>query len=287
MYNWERTGMLNASCPPHRCYRRRGFTLLETLLALGLCSVLLVAVASSIQLYWNYRVRSESRINNAILMRAVNEDLQCDLRAGIRKPLAVPEPFIDTEAVEPVNGADDRLITESRFREQLLQLDLIPTVEPVRFAGGPDWLLILTGDGSPRFPSSASSSRLRHILWFFNHGRSLQIPVSGTVEKPRFTTVNVSHVGQGLIRRVVPVTASVSDAFDGDARNDGPIARISAMHLAYFDGQTWKSSWPLDRSRSLPLAVRVTWRLSDDVVDQPPTTILLVQASPDTQENQP
>ena len=268
----------------------QGFTLLETLLSLALCSVLVLAISSTIQLYWNYRVRSESKMSSATLLRAVTDDLRCDLRAAIRQPPAIPEPFLDTEDTDSVDETAEQLITEADFREKLLQFDLISTVNPVHFAGGPDWLLVLTGSDSPRFPTAGSSHRFRHILWYYNEGRPLQVPVAGTVEKPHFASVDLSGAAEGLVRVMLPVTestASMSHTGSSDKHGSMPDCRIEALQLAYFDGTAWRSSWPRERWQVLPAAVRVTCRIADESKAEPPMTILLSQASSNIWEIQP
>lgn len=257
-----------------------GFTLLETLLATALCTVLLAATWATTDLYWNYRVRSQDRLAFASLSQAVVADLESDLRMVLPAPPRIPEA-LDPEQTT----ADDRfrqLITEDEFRERLFQLQPVGTVNPVRFAGGADWLLLLTDHDSIRFPAGDVTRRLRQVVWTFA-GPSQTVPVSGQGETIRTVTLPVAEQ-HGLNRWVIPVTAAPESAnIDHSDAN----LHITAVAFRYYDGSEWRTDWTGPLMMALPQAVEIQLQFSGEGVNPLTTVVWLSQGTALLSEEQP
>jgi hypothetical protein len=261
-------------------FRRRrlpsGFTLLETMLVISLCTVLLAATWSSTQLYWNYRLRSQERIASTGLLLAVHEDLQLDLRALAAFPPTVPESLVPSDPVDSMFGLTP-LIKENEFREKLLQLDPLSAVVPVRFAGGPDWMAFLSSQGSPRFPSAYAEQQHKHIVWCASDGRKLQVPVAGLGDTLTYATIDLTQQPAGIVRFSLPFNTGQSAQ---KALHAPPLVeeRIAGIQFEYFDGVIWQSNWSPENPRQIPVAVRVCFRPAKDASIQPPIVVAIPQS---------
>ena len=260
--------------------RSAGFTLLETLLATALCTVLLATTWTTTQLYWNYRVRSQDRVAFASLSQAVVADLESDLRMVLPAPPRSPELLdpAQTTAEDPFR----QLITEDEFRERLFQLQPVGTVNPVRFAGGTDWLLLLTDHDSTRFPAGDVTRRLRQVVWTFA-GQSQTVPVSGQGETVRTVTLPVAEQ-HGLNRWVIPVTATPESA-NIDHSDANP--HISAVAFRYYDGGQWRSDWTGPLVMALPQAVEIQLQFAGEGVSPLTAVVWLSQGTALLLEEQP
>ncbi len=87
---------------------RRGFTLLEVLLALGLSSLVIVALAMAIDFHLRVLERSRTRVEEGQLARAVLQRIATDLRNAVRPdPLKLEECFPETFAGDESTGSSE------------------------------------------------------------------------------------------------------------------------------------------------------------------------------------
>ncbi len=76
-----------------RRHRRDGFTLLEILLALAVSVVLLVAIATAIDLYRRMTIAGQDQIGEARLVRAVLHKIEADIRSVVPPQSQVTSPY--------------------------------------------------------------------------------------------------------------------------------------------------------------------------------------------------
>jgi prepilin-type N-terminal cleavage/methylation domain-containing protein len=81
---------MNTVPPPNRC--RRGFTLIEVVLAIGLSSVLLYLLTSAVDLYLAHEDRNRARVESAQLARQLLDLIAQDLAAIRWDPPPLPRP---------------------------------------------------------------------------------------------------------------------------------------------------------------------------------------------------
>ncbi len=264
---------------------RQGFSLLETLLALTLCTVLLAATWSSIQLYWSYRTRSQDRIAAATLLRAVAEDLQLDIRSVVAPPAPVPTDLEPVAAESTINGMVP-MITEREFRERLLELDPLSSVQPVRFAGGSDWVILLSTQDSPRFPVAYSPQRMRHTVWCSAHRQKRRFPIAQAGDTSKYATVDLSGEPHGVARAQLPV--SMQPVVNGSGRAGKSVyERLESIAFEYFDGAVWHRSWDSEATHSLPLAIRISLKLEGGSTHCSPVVVAIPQGVVPMQEDEP
>lgn len=76
-----------------RRHTRDGFTLLEILLALAVSVVLLVAIATAIDLYRRMTIAGQDQIGEARLVRAVLHKIEADIRSVVPPQSQVTSPY--------------------------------------------------------------------------------------------------------------------------------------------------------------------------------------------------
>ena len=117
----------------------RGFTLLETLVALGLCGLIVAAIGSATHLYWKYRSYTKNQIQTSQLTRGLAEDFSSDLRSVV-PPLNIELPLIKHDgSPQSANSAAALREAVEAFRRQISNV-----ATPIHFVGTPRYFAILT-----------------------------------------------------------------------------------------------------------------------------------------------
>jgi len=167
--------------------------------------------------------------------------------------------------------------TEAELREKLIQLDPLSAVVPVRFAGGPDWMVFLSTQGSPRFPSAYVELQHKHIIWCASGGRKQSVPVAGSGDTLTYRTIDLTQQHSGVARIALPFNPgqSANEVWHAPPSVE---ERITGIQFEYFDGNRWHSNWSPDKSRGIPLAVRVSFQLAEDTSIQPPIVVAIPQS---------
>ncbi|MCH2213293.1 MAG: type II secretion system protein GspJ [Fuerstiella sp.] len=255
---------------------RHGFTLLETLLATALCSMLLIAAYSSIRLYWNYRVRSQDQIAGSARLLALIDDISTDLRAACPAP---PDPPVQADFSDADTSADlrpEQINNQTDLPEVLILPGAVARYEPVHVAGGKDWLSVLAGQGSPRFPDAETSMELCYIVWCLNQGQSVSLPVN--IQSVTDLSLSLSGLDHGLVRLKFPVTPGLQRDLITPEVTGSVIDQMSSIHFEYFDGSQWLNLWGKDQSYRCPDAVRMTCQFEDQTEVERTVTIRLPQS---------
>ena len=88
--------------------RRRGFTLLELLIALSLSLLLLAAVYGAIHLYWRLQTVGQAEVELGQLQRAIIRQMELDVGSVI---------FLEPEAEEEVATSEDSMSLDEESTE--------------------------------------------------------------------------------------------------------------------------------------------------------------------------
>lgn len=263
---------------------RCGFTLMETLVALGLCGLIVASVGTSLQMYWRFSTLSRERITASQVQRGVVEDLTSDLRTAVPLGLqnATPSQLPESLSARRPESSGSPEVGTAMFlsvTEQMLNL-ISDNRQPIHFFGSVDALAIFTEHNNPRFAAHSAGSdrgvRRQHVVWWVHDGRSLRLPLSAIGPRAEFTSLTANDVASGLVRAERPF---------GQTRNSGrdapPLlisADVTALRLRYFDGTEWLSEWDSLSQVALPEAVEIQLTFRDQPSSPQRFVIYLPQA---------
>ena len=244
--------------------RRRGFTLLEVLLALALTSLVLTMVGMAVNLHMRVIDVGRTDVEQAQLARALFGKIADDLRRAIP-----PEP-VDYSAKSGrgsnsfgSSGSDDDDTDQNDSGQQGggrddggRDDDLSEPPEPVAAAG-------LFGD---RYQLQVSVSRLPRLDQYdgvvsVDASTSL-VDLPSDVKTVAYYLTAGQASGGGLARR------SINQAVAQWATENGNIAslddsaqliapEVSSLEFRYFDGLEWLAEWDSSLDGGLPLAVEI------------------------------
>jgi len=266
---------------------RRGFTLLEVLLALGLAVLLLACLWSVFGVFNRFFETAPGQAEQAQLLSAlaaqIAEDLQCAIEDS-----PPPDPPAATAAGPrrlPAAGARANSGSVRRFglmgTSTSLRIDVLQPVPPERLAAAAGAFVAAGGDLGPRVPE------LHTVYYDF---------ISPVPEDDMFAAITGEVAAledefaepPGLVRSEIdfetPVEAAsgaaagpLSAVGDPRAANfaGGPSAaaanlpapplsqavmlvpEIAGLQFRYFDGRIWNGSWNSLQRKSLPVAVEI------------------------------
>lgn len=268
---------MKRSAPASNSAARVGFTLLELLLAIGLCGMLMTATMGALHLSWKYRVEGDWAVEQSERARGVHADLSLDLRNAINPSphsnnlsAGVPEAafaalqaVIELEAAaepDPISGPQFETSTfeTSDFSEQFLNVEVTSNPTPIHFFGEPEFFAMLVGQSSHRFPGS-NSDLLTHVVWTAAPA-AVQIPFHQRNDRQVRSTIAPESSGLvRLERQFDPRTEAVPPVIE-----HAILPKLERATFRYFDGRTWELSWDSSVKNRLPQAVEVTLQPNAD-----------------------
>jgi len=234
---------------------RRGHTLFEVLVALGLSLALLAAVYSALDLHWKYSAAGQEETERLQLVRALFLKMEGDVRSIIyRRPPQAVEPQggvpvsqnLDANTAQtpdPYSGYGIGLIGDAH--RLLLQVS-----EPVEDPYSP-----LSGPAIGQ--SREIGKQVHRVLWFIsrNDGASQN-------------QTDQSKAAKGLAR-----LAANEFAFDPLDRRENLKDRVTpgdvlakevqTIRFRYFDGSQWLDQWDSVAMRRLPRAIEIVIGFSE------------------------
>jgi hypothetical protein len=242
---------------------RRGFTLLEALLAISLTSVLMVAIMASTSLYVQYRSRAIEGNRSAKILKGTLEDLRNDLRACYQG-----EP----KTVMTLNVPTNTGVSEQVITERLLNFSSNETERAIHFVGRPNAMLLLREGQNARLVGVGQdyASDHRQIAWVAPSVRSVRLPRSRLNDRVTQHDFRVPDDQDALHRAEVVVDAagafpSATQRRNSDAEQWSTNEYISRMELRYFDGTQWNADWDSHlQNETVPLAVELTLALKSN-----------------------
>ena len=249
--------------------RRRGFTLLELLLALGLSVLLLSAIGMAIDLHLRLLQSGRAEVEQAQLARAVLRKIADDLRSAVQYQSTTKGASSSNggstttaDSIDGTGGFTDGMMDDSSAdrTSNLVDAESLPTVPGIY---GNDRQLQVDTSRLPRLDQLRSllsaeemfgsdrMSDIRNVLYF--HSNS-----SPSVE-------SISPLGQenGLMRRDRDRAEALQSFQQGDtieASGDEELLapEVTDIQFRYFDGSEWLDQWDSTEQNGLPVAVEVT-----------------------------
>jgi prepilin-type N-terminal cleavage/methylation domain-containing protein len=209
--------------------RRRGFTLIEILLATSLTAIVGLAVASVLGTQLTARKRMHQRSDRRTLLSALERRIRADLKA------VVPPGGLYASGI---TGEDQ--VSESG--EELLPPELAPLAAQATTA---------SGDPAP----FDQRDTLTLAVWPSAHAFGEDLPLGeGSLWEVRYEIDDDPETEErGLIRRIQRVRDL---AVGTDPPAPEQIAsEVVGMDVQYFDGQEWQETWDSGASDTLPTAI--------------------------------
>ncbi len=242
---------------------RRGYTLVEMLLATALCSVLLSALWMLMSTYGELFDKGQQQVERTQLCRALLEQMADDLRSAIQDPL--PGTADETAGAAP-RRRFGLAGTARELRFDVLQLT--PT------QGNPIPVGRTAGRSVEAQAARVPELRTVHYTFFApDPGDELSEPgPQGLVRTELDFETPIDSAAAGLAEappREVPSAASaVSAERPGeDPEADADDTRLSvpevvALQFRYFDGRGWTDGWNSLERKSLPAAVEIQLQIA-------------------------
>ena len=258
--------------------KRRAFTLIEILLALGLSVVLLAAVFTALDLYRQFSSAGRLDIERAQLARAILRKMELDIRS-----LVYRKPDSESSAGQGSTGSEDDEDSENENENDSENEDsiTIEVVDPAEAYSknntgiyGNLQTLVMHVNDPPRLSSLSSVaegdahggrlSDLRSVAYF------LAVPGSGGLQGlvgelagGAGTDESTGSRVQGLARlegdRLSMTLADEQANLEPMAGQTELLAKeINFLQYRYFDGTQWLESWDSVAVGGLPLAIEIT-----------------------------
>jgi len=272
------------NCPASRARRwppRRGYTLLEILLALAMLATLLACLWSLFGAFTRLFATGPEKVDEAQLVTAFARQLAADLRNALED--SPPPPEAGTVGLPTQRSSVRRfgLVGSGAW----LRFDVLQSLPQNQQPRDPD-----SGTGGPRDDAGPRVPELRTIVYEFTppvEDTAETAAEEGTLPTPAAEAAGAAVVRPGLVRYEAdfetPSAESGQALLDRVAAGErqptpsaapgmpgGPptlrppkdavawFPEIASLSFRYFDGQSWSGAWnSLDR-KSLPVAVEVT-----------------------------
>lgn len=270
---------------------RRGFTLLELLLALLLLVALLGAIGLAIGVQLRATDTGRSDVAQAQLARAILRQMADDLRGAIwYEPLDVSSALSGlsgaagglagggtgsgasgnespgTSTSDTTASSAQQAVNESQLMEEAAVVT-DPSMYPAEpgLYGGRDWLEVDVSRLPRTLPgvlgggAADALSEVKTITWYLAGGSSRSGQNGVTAE---------GEAVQGLMRReldrAVTQWASESGQLASlDRQAQLVAAEVVNLQFRYFDGATWVLEWDSATARGLPWAVEISITLAE------------------------
>ncbi|TWT67010.1 hypothetical protein Pla123a_44390 [Posidoniimonas polymericola] len=240
--------------PPHVSYRspRKGFTLLEVLLAIALSTVLLALLASGINIYLIRVDASRSTVEQAQLARGVLKAISDDLRnvaVVYEQDTTSAEAVAQAQALFDVDEADADV---SQDDLESMAGDAGDAVSERAYVG-------IAGDS---VSVQADINRVRPAFSFL--AESPEQPLLMSYESPGINTVRYYLTAEGLVREELPRDRRLFEEQQGrdeawQLNRRVLAAEATELLIRYHDGEQSVDQWDIDeREGVLPVAVQIT-----------------------------
>lgn len=240
---------------------RRGFTLLEVVLAIGLSGAVIALLTTAIDQYLVRVDASRSQTETAQLARTLMNLLADDIRAA-RYGTSEGEITANGDGSEATTDGVALgifgTVTDLRIdRSAICQWDLLARQRDVENANAPATL----GTKPEEMPQT--------VRYYLGDGKELltaELAAQGVAEQP------IADGYAGLYRQQLPTAAWVDlDASAQSATASPDMAEVEliapevvSIEFAYYDGQELLTEWDSDLEESLPTAIEIRMTLLEE-----------------------
>ncbi len=251
---------------------RRGFTLLELILALGLTGILLSALYAAMDLHWRFSTQGQIEVERAQVARALLTRMSADIRSV---SFSVEDVYSDTSSSSSDDGTgtdddfdsgtdyftDDTTSTEPAF--QFAEPGLAFTGASSGVYGDATTLVLHTvRPYRERIRTDAdvtpfSTSDLKSVAYVMADGDGLLSQVAqgqlAVTESPP----------QGLVRLdgdrlSLSLDESLADPLEGASQARLLAEEVESVSFEFHDGYEWLSEWDSTYEGRLPNAIGIT-----------------------------
>ena len=282
--------------PTHvaRSVPRRGFTLLEILIATALMTTLLWSLWALMDVYSDLFKKGQARTEQSQLVRSLSQLLTDDLRSAIQDP-AVPPP--KTSRTQMAARRFGMYGTSDYLRIDILQVPPFPIaptptsdeMQSSSLTGAPS-----LGEGEVRI---AQAPELRTVYYEFTAPKAPDTEEGFAVDAEPELESDQPDARPGLTRRELDFEtpdeefeadsefqSAIPDGFQIETFDDSMMEEeresfdeilegepddslmwapeVVGLRFRYFDGRGWQSSWDSLQRKGLPVAVEVNMRIS-------------------------
>ncbi len=226
------------------------FTLVETLLALALGSVLMVCVFGLIDSTLSYHVSGNDQALASQRMIGLLHDLRTDIRAVRPDPHWQAVPQIEDQV-------DPRLQAASKLLNSQLQVaDMEKFAEPIRLVGQSNWLLLTLGHANPRWPGDMDSQQ--QIVWSLGGQGTLTVPThddQGRLVNYTLATPN----DPGLMRSRI-----IDNGQQKRSTSSSFVIAAELLRFRYLADRQWRSQWNSAVEKRLPGAIEINLQMAGE-----------------------
>ena len=244
---------------------KRGFTLIEVMLALALSSLVLMAVATAIDIHLRLLDSGRTQVEEAQLARAVLRRIADDLRSTIRhKSGETAEIVPDTGSLD---GMSDGEPSEELENEDSMD-DPAESDAPESVPGLYGNIVQLKIDTSrlPRidqFDGQVSDGSEGLIVDHVSDIKTVTYYVNDEQSAQAANSLEPVPGGTGLVRReqdrATALWAAEGGMLDESESLQEPLApEVAKIQFQYHDGVEWLEEWDSAEQEDLPKAVKIT-----------------------------
>lgn len=272
---------------------RRGFTLLELMLALGLTTVILLAISMAVDLHLRSYDGRRKQLEESQLARAVLKIIADDIRntvleyeqdvSGLEAMIASAAEGalgdIASDAGVEVGGGTAPLDSDLAAEASTASQDLASAVTVPAKPGiyGNQYQLQLDISRLPRFDEYQSMlaasnatlgitdipSDIKTVTYYVLNSSA---PTTATgltaTNQDILTSTDPDVVQRGLVRRQLDRAVSQYALANGllaatDSVGEVVAAEVASIEFQYFDGIEWRYEWDTEVEGSLPVAIQI------------------------------
>jgi hypothetical protein len=257
-----------------RLRSRAGFTLLEVVLAIGLCGAVMALLATAIDLYLVRVDTSRTQVETAELGRALLTKIADDLRAARYSSATAASP--------PTGGGTDTSGSGTSGSGSggsglgattATDLGIFGTLTEMRIdrAAERSWRQVTVP--STELTTTADPNDLpMTVEYYFEEGRTMK---SGDLAAGGIADSTTLAGYTGLYRRQTPSAAMAaasaltggSSASESEEPAELLAPEVVQLTFRYSDGAAWFEEWDSATQQKLPAAVEITVSLFSDVLD--------------------
>jgi len=274
------------------CRRRSGFTLLETILAVGLSALLIALIAAGMRIYTNIVQDGRADVVNARVARTILQRIASDLRsaytvteeedsssslgadplaadgglgaiggtatAGTGTDTGAADVSADATAIDTTVDLTGSTVqqTPGVYGNQFeLQVDVLGRFsEPVRYD------MITSMGGDPLASNLLSEPKV--ITYYVRAATSAELagtPLESTESNSR---ESMSILARRIQSRAVAVNSAGLGMADTQTGEQMLSDQVVAIQFQYHDGYDWTDTWDTSTA-GLPIAVKITLTIAD------------------------
>lgn len=269
MRNPERNSPLPT---PHTPLPRRGFTLLEIVLALGLASLLLAALYTALQMHWSSSALGHVEMERSQVARALFRRIETDLRSVIFRESALTSSTDDgsttssssttasTGSTTSGSGSTSSAASTTTGSTASTTSTTTENYSTQKSGVFGDSQSIIAHVSLPSREANSNlsanggvSSDMQSVAYFLaGSGSALAQQLSKSVGQ----SGGLARLqGDRMAMQAADESGDLS-TMSGGVRLLAP--EVASISFEYFDGVSWTTTWDSGVSNSIPNAVRIT-----------------------------